>query len=98
MIMLHSGRNGETSSDQIGNCNSYITSDGWDFLLVHHAVLDLRKGILTMRNGTTVPLLYATETAPLSCNTGVLSPVAVLAMSQMTLLAKVQPTIGVPDL
>ncbi len=62
---------------------------GWDFLFAHHAVLDLRKGILKIGNCTTVPLLGATETAPLSCNAVTLSPVVDPAMSQMTVSAKV---------
>ena len=38
------------------------------------------------------------ETAPLNCNAVTLPPVVVPAMSQMTILAKVQPTIGMSDL
>lgn len=51
-----------------------------------------------MCSQTTVPLLRATDVAPLSCHAVTLSPVVVPAMSQMTVLAKVQPTIGVTDL
>lgn len=71
---------------------------GWDFLLTHHAVLDLREGILKVGSRTSIPLLCATETAPLRCNAVTLSPVVVPAMSQMTVLAQVQPTVGVLDL
>lgn len=70
---------------------------GWDFLLTHHAVVDLREGMFKVGNRTSVPLLCATETAPLSCNAVTLAPVVVPAMSQMTVLAKVQPAVGVPD-
>ncbi|KAF5905694.1 Glyceraldehyde-3-phosphate dehydrogenase [Clarias magur] len=71
---------------------------GWDFLLTHHAVVDLREGSLKVGNRTSVPLLCATETAPLSCSAVTLGPVLIPALSQMTVLAKVQPAVGVPDL
>lgn len=70
---------------------------GWDFLLSHRAVMNVGEGNLKVGN-TTVPLLRATEVAPLSCHAVTLSPIVVPAMSQMTVLAKVQPTIGVTDL
>ncbi|KAJ0068233.1 hypothetical protein NL108_017965 [Boleophthalmus pectinirostris] len=71
---------------------------GWDFLFAHFAVLDLKEGIFKVGTRARVPLLSATETAPLSCNAITVTPLLVPAMSQMTVLAKVQPTIGVPDL
>ena len=71
---------------------------GWDFLHAHFAVLDLKKGVLNVGNHASVPLLQATETAPLSCNAITMTPLLVPALSQMTVLAQVQPTLGVPDL
>lgn len=71
---------------------------GWDFLFAHHAVLNIGEGQLKVGSNTTIPLLRATDVAPLSCHAVTLSPVVVPAMSQMTVLAKVQPTIGVTDL
>lgn len=53
--------------------------------------MDLRKGIFKI-DRTTVPLLCATETAPLICNAVTLLSVLVAAMSGMTHLAKVRPT------
>lgn len=38
---------------------------GWDFLLTHHALVDLRQGSFKVGNRTSVPLLRATEAAPL---------------------------------
>ena len=67
-------------------------------LLAHYAVVDLREGVFKVGSSTSFPLMRVTDAAPLSCNAVTLSPVVVSAMSQMTVLAKVQPTIGVPDL
>lgn len=69
----------------------------WDFLLLHHAVVDLREGIFKVGKRTSVPLLCATETVLLSCSTVTLAPVLVPAMSQITIIAKVQPAVGMPD-
>lgn len=41
---------------------------GWDFLFAHFVVLDLKQGLLKVGSRARVPLLSATETAPISCN------------------------------
>ena len=50
-----------------------------------------------MGNHAIVPLLHATQTAPLSCSAVTLAPILVPAMSQMNIIAKVQSAIGEPE-
>lgn len=63
---------------------------GLDFLRKYHGILDLRAGQLTIGNRAIIPLLRATQTAPLSCSAVTLAPIAIPAMSQMNIMTKVQ--------
>lgn len=64
---------------------------GWDFLQKHHAVIDVRGGQLQLWNGK-VPLLFSKQITPLCCNAVTLASISIPAMTQMNIMAKLQPT------
>lgn len=58
----------------------------------------MKQGFLKIGNRASVPLLTTTQSVPLDCNAIPARPFTVPEKSQMTVLARVQPTIGVTDL
>lgn len=70
---------------------------GWDFLCKHHAIVNLQDNSLCLWDWS-VPLLCASQKAPLKCSAIMLASLTVPAMSEMNVLAKIQPSIGEPEL
>ena len=70
---------------------------GWDVLCKHHVIINLRENSLCLWDWS-VPLLGTAQKALLRCSAITLASRTVPAISERNALAKIQPTIGKPEL
>lgn len=70
---------------------------GWDFLCKPHAIINLRDNTLGFWDWS-VPLLCAAQKAPLKGCAITLTSLTVPAMTEMNVLAEMQPPTGQPKL
>lgn len=63
---------------------------GWDFLVQHHALLDIKNKVLQLWD-MTIPLLPKQHEVAACCNVSVLAPTKIPAMSESLITACVSP-------